>query len=157
MDLTTTYMGLKLKNPLVPSASPLDAMSQPLNGWKMLVLQQWSSNLFLKNRLYMKNLKWIIFCLREPKVLPKRPVIFRKPICIHFGPDEYLAHIRKCKEAVKIPIIASLNGVSTGGWTEYARNMQQAGADALELNSYYLATELNKCTNRKLKIIISRF
>ncbi len=61
-----------------------------------------------------------------------------------FGPDEYLAHIQKCKEAVNIPIIASLNGVSNGGWTEYARNMQEAGADALELNSYYLATDMNK-------------
>ena len=61
-----------------------------------------------------------------------------------FGPEEYLAHIQKCKEAVKIPIIASLNGVSTGGWTEYARKIQEAGADALELNSYYLATDTNK-------------
>jgi dihydroorotate dehydrogenase (fumarate) len=61
-----------------------------------------------------------------------------------FGPEEYLTHIQKCKQAVNIPIIASLNGVSTGGWTEYARKMQQAGADALELNSYYLATDINK-------------
>jgi dihydroorotate dehydrogenase (fumarate) len=57
-----------------------------------------------------------------------------------FGPDEYLAHIKKCKEAVDMPIIASLNGVSSGGWTEYARNMQDAGADALELNIYFIPT-----------------
>jgi dihydroorotate dehydrogenase (fumarate) len=59
----------------------------------------------------------------------------------NFGPDEYLAHVQQCKNAVGIPIIASLNGVSTGGWTDYARKIQEAGADALELNSYYLATD----------------
>jgi dihydroorotate dehydrogenase (fumarate) len=62
----------------------------------------------------------------------------------NFGPDEYLDHIRKAKEAVDIPIIGSLNGVSTGGWIEYARKMQQAGADAIELNTYYLATDPTK-------------
>ena len=89
----------------------------------------------------MKNLKWIIFCHRELKVLQKQQVIFRNLICIILDPMNILTHIQKCKEAVNIPIIASLNGVSTGGWTEYARKMQEAGADALELNSYYLATD----------------
>jgi dihydroorotate dehydrogenase (fumarate) len=59
------------------------------------------------------------------------------------GPDEYAEHIRKAKEALDIPIIASLNGVSTGGWVKYARNVEEAGADALELNIYYLPTDLN--------------
>src|SRR5581483_9267280 len=59
----------------------------------------------------------------------------------NIGPDGYLEHIRKCKAAVRMPIIASLNGVSAGGWTRYAREMQQAGADALELNIYYLPTD----------------
>jgi dihydroorotate dehydrogenase (fumarate) len=59
------------------------------------------------------------------------------------GPDEYAEHIRKAKEALDIPIIASLNGVSTGGWVKYARNVEQAGADALELNIYYLPTDPN--------------
>jgi len=59
------------------------------------------------------------------------------------GPIEYLEHIRKAKEALDIPIIASLNGVSTGGWVKYANNMEEAGADALELNIYYLPTDLN--------------
>ena len=57
------------------------------------------------------------------------------------GPDTYLEHLRKVKQAVHIPVIGSLNGVSTGGWIDYARKIEQAGADALELNMYYLATD----------------
>ena len=59
------------------------------------------------------------------------------------GPDAYLAHIAKCKQAVKIPIIASLNGTTKGGWIQYAKQMQQAGADALELNIYYIPVDPN--------------
>src|SRR5262249_41789357 len=59
----------------------------------------------------------------------------------YVGPDSYLKHIQKCKEAVKIPIVASLNGTSLGGWMKYAEEMEQAGADALELNIYYIPTD----------------
>ena len=57
------------------------------------------------------------------------------------GPDAYLAHIVKCKQAVKIPVIASLNGTTPGGWLSYAKQMEQAGADALELNIYYIPVD----------------
>ena len=57
------------------------------------------------------------------------------------GPETYLKHVRKCKEAVKIPIIASLNGSTSGGWLRYAKQMQEAGADALELNIYYIPVD----------------
>jgi dihydroorotate dehydrogenase (fumarate) len=66
---------------------------------------------------------------------------FPEPDSFVLGPGEYLNHIRKAKEATKIPIIASLNGFTSGGWVDYAREMQDAGADALELNVYYLATD----------------
>jgi dihydroorotate dehydrogenase (fumarate) len=62
----------------------------------------------------------------------------------HIGPEEYLNHIRKAKEAVRIPVIASLNGMSIGGWVDYAKKMQQAGADALELNVYFIPTEMEQ-------------
>jgi len=68
---------------------------------------------------------------------------FPEPEEYRMGPEEYLEHIRKAKEAVDIPIIASLNGSTIGGWTEFARKMQQAGADALELNIYYIPTDVN--------------
>jgi dihydroorotate dehydrogenase (fumarate) len=66
---------------------------------------------------------------------------FPEPTEFHLGPEGYLNHIRKAKEAVHIPIIASLNGTSLGGWTNYAKQMQEAGADALELNVYYIPTD----------------
>jgi dihydroorotate dehydrogenase (fumarate) len=66
-----------------------------------------------------------------------------EPETFHLGPEEYLNHIRKAKEAVAIPIVASLNGTSVGGWTDYALQMQQAGADAIELNVYYIPTDMD--------------
>jgi dihydroorotate dehydrogenase (fumarate) len=60
------------------------------------------------------------------------------------GPEAYLEHLRRAKAAVGVPVIASLNGVSTGGWVRYARLMEEAGADALELNVYYMATDLDR-------------
>jgi dihydroorotate dehydrogenase (fumarate) len=68
---------------------------------------------------------------------------FPEPEEFRLGPEEYLKHIAKAKQAVKIPIIASLNGSSAGGWTNYAKAIQQAGADALELNIYYIPTDMN--------------
>jgi dihydroorotate dehydrogenase (fumarate) len=66
---------------------------------------------------------------------------FPEPKEFHLGPEAYLDHIAKAKAAVRIPVIASLNGTSTGGWTSYAKTIQQAGADALELNIYYIPTD----------------
>ena len=68
---------------------------------------------------------------------------FPEPETFHVGPEEYLDHISKAKEAVNIPVIASLNGTSAGGWTEYSKRMEEAGADALELNVYYIPTDIN--------------
>jgi dihydroorotate dehydrogenase (fumarate) len=72
---------------------------------------------------------------------PEALSFFPEPEEYHLGPEEYLAHIRKAKDAVDIPIIASLNGTSLGGWTDYARKIEEAGADALELNIYYVPTD----------------
>src|SRR5664280_3376750 len=66
---------------------------------------------------------------------------FPEPKEFHVGPEEYLKHIAEAKKAVRIPIIASLNGSSAGGWTQYAKLIQQAGADALELNIYQIPTD----------------
>ena len=66
---------------------------------------------------------------------------FPEPFDFKVGPEKYLEHIRKAKEAVDIPIIASLNGKSVGGWIDYAKKIEQAGADALELNIYFLASD----------------
>jgi len=130
MDLTTTYMGLKLKNPFVPSASPLsrDITSIKLmedNGAAAVVLE----SLFEEQIAYEKA-ELNHFLSHGTDSFAEALSYFPEPESYDFGPNEYLEHIRKAKEAVKIPIIASLNGVSTGGWTDYAKKMQQAGADA---------------------------
>ncbi len=144
MDLTTTYMGLKLKNPLVPSASPLGRDVSTVkrmedNGAAAVVLESLFEEQIIHEKFEMDH-----FLAQGTESFAEAISYFPDSDMYTFGPEEYLTHIQKCKQAVNIPIIASLNGVSTGGWTEYARKMQQAGADALELNSYYLATDINK-------------
>ena len=144
MDLTTTYMGLKLKNPLVPSASPLGRDVSTVKrmedfGASAVVLESLFEEQIIHEEFEMDH-----FLAQGTESFAEATTYFPDSDMYTFGPDEYLTHIQKCKEAVNIPIIASLNGVSNGGWTEYARNMQKAGADALELNSYYLATDMNK-------------
>jgi len=144
MDLSTVYLGKKLKNPIVPSASPLsrDISSIKLmedSGAGAVVLE----SLFEEQILHEKN-ELDHYLSQGTDSFAESLSYFPDSDMYNFGPDEYLEHVRSAKEAVGIPIIASLNGVSTGGWTEYARKMQEAGADALELNSYYLATDPNK-------------
>jgi dihydroorotate dehydrogenase (fumarate) len=141
MDLTTTYMGLKLKNPLVPSASPLGRDISTVRrmeeaGASAVVLESLFEEQIMHEKFELDH-----FLAQGTESFAEATSYFPEADMYNFGPDEYLAHIQQCKDAVGIPIIASLNGVSTGGWTEYARKMQEAGADALELNSYYLATD----------------
>jgi len=141
MDLTTTYMGLKLKNPLVPSASPLGRDISTVKrieeaGASAVVLES-----LFEEQIVHETFEMDHFLAQGTESFAEATSYFPEPEMYNFGPDEYLVHIQQCKEAVDIPIIASLNGVSTGGWTEYARKIQEAGANALELNSYYLATD----------------
>lgn len=141
MDLTTTYMGLKLKNPLVPSASPLGCDISTVKrmeeaGASAVVLES-----LFEEQIIHEEFEIDHFLAQGTESFAEATSYFPESDMYNFGPDEYLAHIQKCKEAVGIPIIASLNGVSPGGWTDYARKIQEAGADALELNLYYLATD----------------
>lgn len=142
MDLTTKYMGMKLKNPLVPSASPLskevsNVKQMEDSGAAAVVLES-----LFEEQITHESQELDHFLSHGAESFAEALSYFPEPEVYDFGPDEYLNHIRKVKEAVDIPVIASLNGVSKGGWVEYARKMQDAGADALELNSYYLATDL---------------
>jgi dihydroorotate dehydrogenase (fumarate) len=144
MDLTTTYMGLKLKNPLVPSASPLGRDISTVKrmeeaGASAVVLESLFEEQIIHEKFEMDH-----FLAQGTESFAEATSYFPESDMYSFGPEEYLAHIQKCKEAVDMPIIASLNGTSKGGWTDYARKMQEAGADGLELNSYYLATDPNK-------------
>jgi dihydroorotate dehydrogenase (fumarate) len=144
MDLSTKYMGLKLKNPIVPSASPLSRDLATIKlmeevGAAAVVLE----SLFEEQIIHEKN-EMDHFLTQGTESFAEALSYFPDKDVYNFGPEEYLEHIRKVKKSVSIPVIASLNGVSTGGWTDYARKIQQAGANALELNTYYLATDPNK-------------
>jgi dihydroorotate dehydrogenase (fumarate) len=142
MDLTTTYLGLRLRTPLVVAASPLSDDLDNIKrmedaGASAVVLR----SLFEEQLLY-DNLEMLHGLEQGTHSSPEALSYFPEPVHCHFGPHEYLEHIARAKEAVRIPIIASLNGSSSGGWTNYSRQMQQAGADAIELNIYTIPTDL---------------
>jgi dihydroorotate dehydrogenase (fumarate) len=139
-DLTTTYMGLKLKNPVVPSASPL---SREIDSIK--AMEDAGAAAVILYSLFQEQVAL------ETGEVPDRLFSGAANIAdatIHFpmrqdyprGPDEYVEHLRRAKESVDIPIFASMNGTSKGGWLEYAKRLQEAGADGIELNIYFIPT-----------------
>jgi dihydroorotate dehydrogenase (fumarate) len=144
MDLTTRYLGLNLRTPLVPSASPL---SDDLDNIRRM--EDSGASAVVLHSLFEEQVRGeqdaIQYHLAHgTDSFPESLTFFPEPSDFISGPEEYLGKIRKGKEAVHIPIIASLNGAAIGGWVEYARNIQQAGADALELNVYSIPTDLDK-------------
>ncbi len=141
LDLTTTYLGLKLRNPLVVSPSPL---SEQIGN--ILRMEDAGASAVVLHSLFEEQIT--IESQALDKALSAGTESFAESLSYfpdmtryNLGPEGYLEVIRKAKQAVNIPIIASLNGVSTGGWIKYAMEMEQAGADALELNIFYLAND----------------
>jgi dihydroorotate dehydrogenase (fumarate) len=143
MDLSTTYLGLKLRTPLVPSASPLsdtiDNIKQMEDAGASAVVLY---SLFEEQIRYDRyELHWHL--THGTESYPEALTYFPDPPEFHVGPEQYLRHIAKAKSSVAIPIIASLNGSTRTGWTNFAKQIQQAGADALELNIYSIPTDLD--------------
>lgn len=141
MDLSTNYLGMKLRTPLVPSASPLSEEIDDIRrmedaGASAVVLYSLFEEQLLLERYELNH-----HLTQGTESFAEAITYFPEPEEFHLGPEGYLDHIRKAKEAVDIPIVASLNGTSTGGWIDYASLMQKAGADALELNIYYIPTD----------------
>lgn len=139
MDLTTTYMGLKLKNPIVPSASPLSQEVDTVKkmedaGAAAIVVYS-----LFEEQIIHENGELDHYLSYHTESFAEALNYFPQPNEFHLTPYQYLDHIANLKKAVDIPVIASLNGISRGGWVQYARNIEQAGADALELNIYYVA------------------
>jgi dihydroorotate dehydrogenase (fumarate) len=141
MDLTTQYLGLKLRSPLVPSASPLcDEMAN------LKRMEDAGAGAIVLHSLFEEQLRLERKELNESltqgtESFAEALTYFPEPDEFRLGPETYLGHIAEAKEALKIPIIASLNGSTRGGWTTYAKQIQQAGADALELNIYSIPTD----------------
>jgi dihydroorotate dehydrogenase (fumarate) len=140
MDLSTSYLGMTLKNPLVPSSSPLTRDLANLRqmedaGAAAIVLYS-----LFEEQINQESEVLDHYLTQGTESFAEALSYFPEAPEYRSGPDEYLEHLQRAKQALDIPIIASLNGVSSGGWIGYARDMEQAGADALELNVYYLPT-----------------
>lgn len=143
VDLSTEYLGMRLRTPLVASASPLSASIDNIKR-----LEDAGASAVVLYSLFEEQLQAgsgvPAHQVTDPAANPwEVEDLVTSQSNYRTQPEGYLEHLRKAKEAVKIPIIASLNGTSIGGWTEYAKQMQQAGADALELNIYYIPTEIH--------------
>ncbi len=141
VNLTTTYLGLKLRTPLVPAASPL---SEDLDNLKRMEDAGAAAVVF--HSLFEEQIR------HEDQTLQRHftqgtesraevPGYFPEAGKFHYGPQRYLENLAKAKESLGIPIIASLNGTTFGGWTAFAQQIEQAGADALELNIYSIPTD----------------
>jgi dihydroorotate dehydrogenase (fumarate) len=143
LNLGTKYLGLQLKNPLVIAACPITGKIDWLKK-----LEEAGAAAAVMPSLFEEQIEHDeeeIAKLHEfgSDSFAEALSYFPEEQDYHTGPEEYLDTIAKAKKAVQIPIIASLNGTSTGGWVRYAKMMQEAGADALELNIYYIATDLD--------------
>jgi len=143
MDLTTSYLGLKLRTPLVVAASPLSAETNNLkrmedSGASAVVLHS-----FFEEQLHQDRSESNLNLERGTFSSPEALTYFPRNHDFFPSPEEYLQHIARAKDVVNIPIIASLNGSSVGGWTDFAKQMQRAGADALELNIYSIPTDMD--------------
>jgi dihydroorotate dehydrogenase (fumarate) len=143
MDLTTKYLGMQLRTPLVVSASPL---SQEIGGIRSLEDAGASAvvlySLF-EEQLHQEALDLELHLNAGTESFAEALTYFPQSSEFHTGPEGYLDHIRKAKAAVDIPIIASLNGATLGGWTKFARQIEQAGADAIECNLYFIPTNMD--------------
>jgi len=144
MDLTTSYLGMTLRTPLVPSASPLSDAIDSIKrmedaGAAAVVLYSLFEEQLTSDRFELHH-----HLTQGTESFAEALTYFPEPTEFHLGPEGYLNHIRTAKDAVDIPIIASLNGDSIGGWTNSAAQIQQAGADALELNVYCIPTDMEQ-------------
>ncbi|HYL69005.1 MAG TPA: dihydroorotate dehydrogenase-like protein, partial [Candidatus Limnocylindria bacterium] len=147
IDLTTKYLGLKLHNPIVASASPLTDSVDNIrrledHGIAAVVLPSlFEEQLNVESEAVDSDLS------RGSEGFSEAITYFPDLMTYNLGPDGYLNLIRNAKASVRVPIIASVNGVSPGGWLRYAREMVQAGADAIELNIYSLVTDPSRTSS----------
>jgi dihydroorotate dehydrogenase (fumarate) len=141
IDLSSVYLGMKLKNPLVVSSSPLQKdldnirRMEDAGAGAIVMHSLFEEQIELETRELNRRLEQGTESFAESlHYLPEME-------SYNLGPEGYLDHLARAKQTVSVPIIGSLNGVSKGGWTSYARMIEEAGADAIELNTYYVPTD----------------
>jgi dihydroorotate dehydrogenase (fumarate) len=141
-DLSTTYLGLHLKNPIVASASPLSKKidrARKLEEAGVAAIVMYS---LFEEQIIHESLELDHYLSRGSESFPEALTYLPDGGLYAIRPEKYLDQVTALKKTLNIPIIGSLNGVSRGGWTRYARKIEEAGADALELNMYYIATDV---------------
>ena len=140
MDLTTTYMGLKLKNPIVHSASPLSQSVDNVKAMEDAGAAAVVVYSLFEEQITHESGELDHYLTYGTESYQEAVTYFPEPEKFYLTPYQYIDHIANLKKAVSIPVIGSLNGVSKGGWIKYAQNIEQAGADGIELNVYYIPT-----------------
>lgn len=141
MNLSTTYLGLDLKNPVMPGASPLVDQLDNVRRLEDAGAAAIVMHSLFEEQITREQLAEFAHTENPAESFSEATSYFPRMEDYALGPDRYLEQIAKIKSMVGIPVIGSLNGVSPGGWTDHARLIQQAGADALELNVYYVASD----------------
>ena len=143
-DLTTTYLGMRLRNPFMVSASPL---GRDLD--RLLLLEAAGAAAVVLPSLFEEQIEHDSFQVHAAlehgtESFPEALSYLPEMAAYNTGPERYLSLITRAREALRIPVMASLNGASPGGWTGYARKMEDSGAHALELNVYFLAADMDE-------------
>jgi len=143
VDLTTTYLGFRLPHPVIPGASPLSDDLDSVRrledaGAPVIVLRS-----LFEEQIVAEEVAEHLQLDGHAESFAEAASYFPAPEQFVLRSDRYLEHLRAVKRAVSVPVIASLNGTTRGGWIDYARLMQEAGADAIELNVYRIATSLS--------------
>jgi dihydroorotate dehydrogenase (fumarate) len=141
MDLSTTYLGLRLAHPFMPGASPLVDDLDTVNRLEDAGAAAIVMHSLFEEQIAREQISTFLHTEMHGESFAEALCYFPSPERFALGPDEYVEHVARIKGTVRVPVIASLNGTTLGGWLEYARLIQQAGADALELNVYNLPTD----------------
>jgi len=141
MDLKTTYLGLQLKNPVVPSAGPFSRSLESMkeledSGASAIVMHSIFEEQFKHEAVELDH-----YLAYGTESFAEALSYFPKVDEYRVEPDDYLELIHKAKKSLNIPVIGSMNGITAGGWIDYAKKIEEAGADAIELNIYYIPTD----------------
>jgi dihydroorotate dehydrogenase (fumarate) len=157
MDLSTTYLGLRLKNPVMPGASPLGDKLDKVRRLEDAGAAAIVMHSLFEEQIVNEQMAEFAHTEHHAESFSEAVSYFPRQEDYALGPDRYLNQISRIKQSVDIPVIGSLNGVTKGGWIDYAHLIEQAGADALELNVYYIATDPDEpgtaVENRTLDIL----
>ena len=141
--LKTNYLGLELKNPIVASSSPLSTKVETVQALEEAGVAAVVMYSLFEEQIIHESMELDYYLNRDVESYSEALSYFPEVGRYTLGPDVYIDQVKKLKEGVSIPVIGSLNGVSTGGWIDYAQKIEGAGADALELNLYYLPTSVD--------------